>query len=209
VFPLQTSYTMRPLLLKVCVLLSFVISASSFQNSHRVNSISCVTKYREERRKNAGSRSVTNAGQMRVINGINNRSKGATAVQLSNDFYNGKSDNEYNDDAFGFVFLGGFLITQDPIFAGIFLLLSAVAAIATRNGKLPATNAVPAGVAGCTLIVNLMIPKDKLYELLPIIEMGEPSLPLDSSLIEIGICTVSMIYGLILFPSNQEENSSS
>jgi hypothetical protein len=146
---------------------------------------------------------------MRVIGDVNNRNKSATAVQLSNDFYNGKSDNEYNDDAFGFVFLGGFLITQDPIFAGIFLLLSAVAAIATRNGKLPATNSVPAGVAGCTLIVNLIIPKDKLYELLPIIEMGEPSLPLDASLIEIGICTVSIIYGLILFPSNQEEKPSS
>jgi hypothetical protein len=191
---------MRPLLRKACLLLALVLSANSFQNSHHVNSISCVTKYREERRKNAGSRSVTNSSQRRVVSGINNRSKDTTAVLLSNDFYNGKSDNEYNDDAFGFVFLGGFLITQDPIFAGIFLLLSA------RNGKLPATNSVPAAVAGCTLIVNLIIPKDSMYELLPFIEMGEPSLPLDSSLIEIGICTVSMIYRLILFPSNQKEN---
>jgi len=106
------------------------------------------------------------------------------------------TSKNYNDDAFGFVFLGGFILTEDPFFAGTFLLFSTLATIGTQNGILPAKNAVPAAVAGLTLVVTLLTPK-------------EPSqLPnINTSLIEVGFCTVSMIYGFIL-SSDREENES-
>lgn len=118
---------------------------------------------------------------------------------------NGQRD--YNDDAFGFVFLGGYLVTGDALFAVTFLLLSALAAIATRSGKLPATSIVPAAVAGCTYIVNFVIPSDKLYEIIPVIEKAETLLPLDSSWLELGICSVSILYNFIQASSNQEEGN--
>ena len=147
-----------------------------------------------------------NSGQVRVIDDNNIRSKGVTFVLFSNGDNSVKNNNDYNDDAFGFVFLGGYILSRDAIFAGTFLILSALAAIATRNGKLPTTKAVPAAVAGCTFLFNLIIPNEKLYELLPFIERAEPSLPLDSSWIELGFCTVSMVYGFILSSSSEEEN---
>jgi len=113
----------------------------------------------------------------------------------SNNDQKTKSKN-YNDDAFGFVFLGGFILTEDPVFAGIFILFSTLATIGTQNGILPAKNAVPAAVAGLTLIVSLLTPIPKEPSQLPNI---------DTSLIEIGICTVSMLYGFIL-SSDREEN---
>lgn len=130
------------------------------------------------------------------------------SLHLSNDGQNTKSNNNYNDDAFGFIFLGGYIVTQDTIFTGTFLLMSALAAIATRNGKLPATKVVPAAVAGCTLIVSSIVPKDKLYEILPFIQNAEPALPYDSSWLEVGFCSVSMLYGFILSTSNDEEITS-
>lgn len=142
-----------------------------------------------------------NSSQMRVMGRNNSGISGTTMVLFSN---NGINSNDYNDIAFGFVFLGGYLATRDAIFAGTFLLLSAIASIATRNRKLPATKAVPAAVAGCTFIVNLIIPSDKLYEILPFIEKAEPSLPLDSSWIELGFCSVSMLYGFISSAADRE-----
>ena len=47
--------------------------------------------------------------------------------------------NNYNDDAFGLVFLTGALVDKDYEFSGIFMVLSAVAAAVSRNrpgGKL-------------------------------------------------------------------------
>jgi hypothetical protein len=123
-----------------------------------------------------------------------------------------KSKN-YNDDAFGFVFLGCFLVTEDPFFAGIFLVFSTLATIGTQNGILPAKNSVPAAVAGFTLLVSLLIPNEQLYELLPFVDgifgSSSPSpsqqMGIDPSLIKVGFCSVSMIYGFF-FSSDKEES---
>jgi len=124
-----------------------------------------------------------------------------------------KKSKNYNDDAFGFVFLGCFLVTEDPFFAGIFLVFSTLATIGTQNGILPAKNSVPAAVAGFTLLVSLLIPNEQLYELLPFVDRtfgsSSPSpaqqMGIDPSLIEVGFCSVSMIYGFF-FSSDGEES---
>ncbi len=178
--------------------------AESFQNGQNVKSIFSATRFRDNRRK-----SVTGSSRIRRIDAFDSEPKAfATRLFSKNDYETEKSDN-YNDDAFGFVLLIGYVVTHDVIFAGTFVLLSALAAIATQNGKLPATKSVPAAVAGLTYIVNLLIPNETLYELLPFIERPETSLPVDLSLIELGICSVSMLYGFLLSSPNQEESSSS
>ena len=192
-----------------CIFFALLVSVYSFQNTRHVKSISGVTKYREERRGDAGPRSFTTSSQTRDANDIGSMSKVTTTIFLSNNGSNMEGNNNYNDDAFGFVFLGGYIVTRDAVFAGTFLLLSALAAIATRNGKLPATNSVPAAVAGCTFIVNLITPNDELYQLFASIERSEPFLPVDVVWVKLGFCAVSMIYGFMTTSSHQKENPKS
>ena len=177
---------------------------NSFQNRRDVKSIPSATKCRENQRTNARSQSVADSSRIRPMNAFDRKSKDAATLLLSNNDSNAKNTNNYNDDAFGFVLLVGYVVTHDVIFAVTFVVLSALAAIATRNGKLPASNSVPAAVAGFTYIVNFVIPNEKVYELLPFIERPEASLPADLSLVELGICSVSILYGLFVSSSNQE-----
>ena len=111
-----------------------------------------------------------------------------------------QNDN-YNDDAFGLVFLGGAFYANDVIFAGIFLILSAAAAIATRQGKLPACNQVPAAVAGLTLLLHTPILTPEIVELLP---KSIPPSNSSASMIELALCSISMIYGFV-FVSKAED----
>jgi hypothetical protein len=53
---------------------------------------------------------------------------------------NEHSRGGYNDDCFGLIFLSGLAVTNDPIFAGTFLTLSFLAALATSLGKFPASS---------------------------------------------------------------------
>ena len=178
--------------------LALLGTVESFQTkkSHELKSVSYPTRCKEQRRKFLRSRSFTKPMYTSEDN---------TFLQLSNDSQKTKSNNDYNDDAFGFVFLVGYIATRDIIFTGTFLLLSSLAAIATRIGKLPATKAVPAAVAGFTLIANLLIPKEKIYEILPFIQGTEPALPYASSWLEMGFCAISMLYGFILSSSSDEK----
>ena len=182
------------------------------RHRHRPNALSFATNTRETKPWDAGSKRLANNknnnGDPRrtIVASNNHRGRGTPGLFLSgssNDY-----NNDYNDDAFGFVFLGGYVLTRDVFFSGTFLVLSAVAAIGTRAGRLPSTRAVPASVAGATLVVlSLLHPfYEPLCDLLPFVERPESSvLPLDPSTIQLGLCTVSMLYGFVLSSSEEEE----
>lgn len=105
----------------------------------------------------------------------------------------------YNDNAFGFVFLGGSAISQDAVFAAVFLILSAVAALLTNLQLLPSTRRVPAAVAGCTLLVAPIA-----SALLPLTLFGISAVPVDNArIIQVFFCSVSMAYG---FFSQEDHN---
>jgi hypothetical protein len=102
----------------------------------------------------------------------------------------------YNDDAFGLVFLGGGALAQDPIFTGVFLAMSAVAATASAQGKLASSdNKIPAAVAGITLVLTPAVAA--LVASLPESPVdptaGNPS----ARFIELALCSVSIVYGLV------------
>lgn len=177
-----------------CALAFLLLSASSFQSRYYVSSPSIATR----------CRAVKQATFLDFDHSYAKRRNVATF--LSNDNNSQTNNKDYDDIAFGFIFLGGYITTQDIFFTGTFLLLSAVAAIATRNGKLPAKTTVPAAVAGLTLLVSQLLPKEQLYEVLPYIPKAEPSLPIDTSLVQAGLCTVSMFYG---FLSSDDEDVTS
>jgi hypothetical protein len=98
----------------------------------------------------------------------------------------------YNDDAFGGVFLCGALAAQDAVFSAVFLTLSAIAALATQQEKLPANNQVPAAVAGVTLLLTPIL--TTVLGGLNLPEAGNPS----ASTLEVGLCVASMAYGFVL-----------
>ena len=185
------------------------MTCHSFQilnNNHHHKSSSYATTHRESRK------------EVFKKNGNINRSGATYLLTNKQDISNNNNNDQktksknYNDDAFGFVFLGCFLVSEDPFFAGIFLIFSTLATIGTQNGILPAKNAVPAAVAGCTLLVSLLIPNEQLYELLPFVDRtfgsSSPSpaqqMGIDPSLIEVGFCSVSMIYGFFFSPDGEE-----
>jgi hypothetical protein len=126
-----------------------------------------------------------------------------TAVFLSNQPPPPPEQNDYNDDAFGLVFLCGATVAEDAVFSGLFLVLSAVAAIATKQGRLPASNQVPAAVAGLTLLV------------LPLLSAALTGLPYSSTMIgssnpsarwiELALCSASMLYGFVLASAPEKE----
>ena len=102
----------------------------------------------------------------------------------------------YNDDAFGGVFLCGAFAAQDAVFSAVFLTLSAIAALATQQEKLPANNQVPAAVAGVTLLLTptLTTLLGGMNSNLNLPEAGNPS----ASTLEVGLCVASMAYGFVL-----------
>jgi hypothetical protein len=117
---------------------------------------------------------------------------------------NERSRGGYNDDCFGLIFLSGLAVTSDPIFAGTFLTLSLLAALATSLGKLPASSRkIPAAVAGFTLLATPVM-KTVLHR---IISIGvEDSLSgISRSWIEVAVCFASLFYGFIY---SREETAS-
>jgi hypothetical protein len=158
-----------------------------------------------------------------------------TAIFLSK----GNSNNEnnkattikdYNDDAFGFVFLGSLALTQDVVFATVFVLFSAIAAIVTRQQqRRPNDNCsdassstttkttvvlLPAIVAGSTLVLTVILRQvvpdqyDAILENIlaassrSTVSMEESSsaatgLWNDPTWIQAGLCTVSIVYGIL------------
>lgn len=117
---------------------------------------------------------------------------------------NSRKNHNYNDDAFGLVFLGSLALTQDQFFAVVFLTLSAIAALLTRRGLLNGSKAVPATVAWCTLLLTTMF---RLTAHIPDLPASLPSKELlllhDHDLIQAGLCMVSMAYGFLMSPKDE------
>ena len=122
-----------------------------------------------------------------------------TRIHTQTDHHVLHSKQSYNDDAFGFIFLAGSATAQDPIFGSTFLILSTIAAVLTNLEKLPAGKAVPAGVAGATLLITPVVSSVMPEELFGTSLGGGEN----ARLIELGFCSVSMVYGLVL---GREEN---
>ncbi|KAL3799539.1 hypothetical protein HJC23_008666 [Cyclotella cryptica] len=105
-----------------------------------------------------------------------------------------RGNNYYNDDAFGFIFLGGSAISQDAVFATVFLILSAVAALLTNLQVLPSTKRVPAAVAGCTLLAT---PIAAAVDPSTLFGVGAVPVPVENArIIQFVFCSVSIAYGL-------------
>ena len=125
----------------------------------------------------------------------------AVAAQQSITALPTSKDSNYNDDAFGFIFLGGSAAAQDPLFGATFFTLSVTALIATKLDALPANKQVPAAVAGFTL---LTVPV--LSNILPETMFDVSMVPGDNArLIELAFCTVSLLYGFVFSASKQNE----
>lgn len=113
-----------------------------------------------------------------------------------------KKGSDYNDDAFGFIFLGGSAAAEDPVFGTVFFTLSVIALISTKLGALPANKQVPAVVAGSTMLTVPVI-----ATILPETIFGMNVLPDDNArFIELVFCTVSMLYGFVFSASESEQN---
>lgn len=143
-------------------------------------------------------------------------SPSATVVSSTTRLFLSKQPSQttdYNDDAFGLVFLCGATVAQDAVFSSLFLVLSGVAAIATKQGKLPSNNQVPAAVAGVTLLLTIGI--------LLLAEQGLLAPPLDAIMgdwsnsskspsatwIEVALCMASMVYGFVLAPPPADQET--
>ena len=100
----------------------------------------------------------------------------------------------YNDDAFGFIFITGGVLSKDLDFCGTFLVLSALAAIGTSVGVLKADERIPGIVAFATLLVSPFVIS---------LRSGNgisPPIP-----IEILLCLISFIWSLIKFKQQQQD----
>jgi hypothetical protein len=101
-------------------------------------------------------------------------------------------EKDYSDDCFGLIFLSGALALGDAVFAGTFLILSTIAAISVKTRTLQKGDTqLPAAVAGLTLLATplatLSLGESGIYSSLPQIDQAP--------LVEIGLCSFSMIYG--------------
>jgi hypothetical protein len=107
---------------------------------------------------------------------------------------------EYNDDAFGLVFLCGAFVAQDGVFSTTFVLFSAAAAIACRQGKIQFTNQVPAAVAGTSLLVGSVL-SQAMQATSASLPDGLVFLKSESALqVELAVCSISILYGFVLSP---------
>lgn len=105
------------------------------------------------------------------------------------------SDQGYNDDAFGLIFLSGGILAKDVDFSGTFLVLSALAATCTTVGTIKVDERIPAAVAFMTLLIAPIEASLRLSG-----SLGSVAPP---SLVEVGLCTVSTSWAFVKW-SRQE-----
>lgn len=120
--------------------------------------------------------------------------------------------SSYSDDCFGLLSLVGGTATMDVVFVGIFVILSAIAATLTSTGSIPANRRVPGVVAGltlaCTLAVSLnsnLLSSSSLTEMLAYTHTTADINP-NALLIEIALCSISIIYSLLDDPNPVDGN---
>jgi hypothetical protein len=90
----------------------------------------------------------------------------------------------YNDDAFGLVFLGSFAVEHDNIFAGTFGILSAVAAILVRKKVLEYRPLMPGIVAVGTVLALTAVTPSELH-------------PNRVTLLQLGTCAISLGWSIV------------
>lgn len=95
-----------------------------------------------------------------------------------------ESPLNYNDDAFGLIFLGSFAVENDNIFAGTFGILSAVAAILVRKQVLEYRPLMPGIVAVGTVLVRTAVTPSELY-------------PNGLTQLEVGTCAISLGWSIV------------
>ena len=105
------------------------------------------------------------------------------AVIMQMNYKSPDEGNSYNDDAFGFVFLTGGILTQDVDFVGTFAALSAIAAVGTGAGFVKKDERAPAVVATTTLLVAPVAASLRQSG-----SLGHLSAPMPA---EFGLCLVS------------------
>jgi len=123
---------------------------------------------------------------------------------------------EYNDDAFGLVFLSGCFVARDVIFAAIFLGCSAVTTIAVRQRVISFSNQVPAIVAGISLGLATSVS-------MILFGSSDPNLLVSNGgivwewvtaksdhaiQVELAVCSISVVYGFVVSPWLTKEDSS-
>ena len=121
---------------------------------------------------------------------------------------------EYNDDAFGLVFLSASFVARDVVFSTIFVLISAAAAIAVRQKTISFSNQLPAVVAGISLGLSMLL---NVLLSSPANLASTEGLLFDwladksasAMQVELVTCSISIIYGFVLLPLLQNKNSSS
>lgn len=91
---------------------------------------------------------------------------------------------DYNDDAFGLVFLSSFVVEHDNVFAGTFGVLSAVAAILVRSKVLAYRPLIPGIVALATVLTLTALRPTSFH-------------PDNLTLLQLGVCSVSLAWSII------------
>ena len=103
--------------------------------------------------------------------------------------------NNYNDDAFGLVFLASAFEGQID-FAGTFLVLSAIGAISTSRGILQKDDRLPGAVAVFTLLLSPIVSSLRLTG-----SIDNMSLP---TTVEIGLVLISTVWSFVNWKQQEE-----
>jgi hypothetical protein len=107
-----------------------------------------------------------------------------TFKKLDHDM-NDASQLEYNDDAFGLIFLGSFVVEHDNTFAATFATLSAVAAILVRQRIV--IQGIPV-LPGLVALTNLLVFQTPVFSNLH---------PESLSYLQVGSCMLSFIWSVL------------
>ena len=103
-----------------------------------------------------------------------------------------ESSLNYNDDAFGLIFLGSFAVEHDNIFAGTFGILSAVAATLVRKQVLEYRPLMPGIVAVGTVLVLTAVTPSELH-------------PNAVTLLQLGTCAISLGWSIVQEIQQQQD----
>lgn len=128
-------------------------------------------------------------------------------MKLKSDDELGTAIADYNDDAFGLVFLSGSFVARDVIFSAIFVVFSALATIAVRRKLIVGSNRIPALVAGASLglatLLSMVLSSTSPESLASSGSSITNWLDAKSDTaiqVEAAVCSLSILYGLVVSP---------
>jgi len=85
------------------------------------------------------------------------------------------------------------VVVQDPIFAGMFLILSSIGATLTQQGRLPASPQIPGAIAGFTLlltpVVATVVQETAIF--------SDPIVTKAPAWVEVAVCVFSLFYSFV------------